>query len=409
MAKAGRARDGKRSFYPPLLNPVFVRLLQSIFPWLAHTFYKLDLIVTSEPLVQLNALQGKPCLLVCNHSTFDDRIVMFLLSAQLGEPFYYMAAYEQFLGWNAKFYQWIGAYSVQRGMADRDSIAQTLQLLSQPDCKLVIFPEGGCSFQNDTVMPFRPGAIQIGLQAMARAVKQGNPVPDLYAVPISLKYRYTGKMTPVIEAALQRLEQALAVSGTGDYYQRLRTIAAAVLQRFEQDYGITPPDPDDWNQRIAALKATVLQQCEQRLGVTSSPKDPDRERVYRVRHALEQQQSLVLAGVSDPWAMAAKAMMRVLNFDAIYDGYVGEKPTPERFLDTLTRLEREVFSIDKPKPKGYRQAFIRIGEPVNLRDHYEAYQQNRAATVSALTQQLQETVQHNLDILSEATARGISW
>ncbi|HEY9661811.1 MAG TPA: lysophospholipid acyltransferase family protein, partial [Allocoleopsis sp.] len=339
MAKVGKARDGNRSFYPPLLNTPFVRLLQSIFPWLAHTVYKLDLIVTSEPLVQLNVLQGKPCLLVCNHSTFDDRIVMFLLSAQLGEPFYYMAAYEQFLGWNAKFYQWIGAYSVQRGMADRDSIAQTLQLLSQPDCKLVIFPEGGCSFQNDTVMPFRPGAIQIGLQAMARSVKQGNPIPDLYVVPISLKYRYTGKMTPVIEAALQRLEQALAVSGTGDYYQRLRTIAAAVLQRFEQDYGMTPPDPEDWNQRIAALKATVLQQCEQRLELASNPKDPDRERVYRVRHALEQQQSLVLAGVSDPWAMTAKAMMRVLNFDAIYDGYVGEKPTPERFLDTLTRLE----------------------------------------------------------------------
>ncbi len=406
MAEVGGV---KRSFYPPLLKPDLVRLLQKFSPWLAHTFHKLDLIVTSEPLVQLNALQGKPCLLLCNHSTFDDRIVMFLLSAQLGEPFYYMAAYEQFLGWNARFYQWIGAYSVQRGMADRDSIAQTLQLLRQPDCKLVIFPEGGCSFQNDTVMPFRPGAIQIGLQAMARSVKQGKPIPDLYAVPISLKYRYTGKMTPVIEATLQRLEQALNLDATGDYYQRLRTIAAAVLQRFEQDYEITPPDRNDWNQRIVALKAKVLQQCEQRLGLTSSPHDPDRERVYRVRHALEQQQSLILAGVSDPWAMTAKAMMRVLNFDAIYDGYVGEKPTPERFLDTLTRLEREVFRIDKPKPKGHRQAFLRIGEPVNLRDHYEAYCQNRAATVAMLTQRLHATVQHNLDMLSEATARGISW
>jgi len=57
-------------------------------------------------------------------------------------------------------------------------------------------------------MPFRPGAVQLAMQAMQRQVKQGTPVEaleDLYAVPIALKYRYQGDMAPAIEQTLKQL------------------------------------------------------------------------------------------------------------------------------------------------------------------------------------------------------------
>lgn len=413
-------KQRSRRFYPPTLNPVLVWGLQNVAPWIAHTLYRLDLVISSEPGVQVSELKGKTCVLLCNHPTFDDSIAMFLLSAYLEEPFYYLSAYEQFLDWKGWFYQSIGAYSVQRGLADRDSIAHTLELLTQPDRKLVIFPEGGCSFQNDTVMPFRPGAIQIGMQALSRCTKRGEPVPDLYAIPISLKYRYIGKMTPVIDKVLQNLERSLHLSPETDYYQRLRRVAEQVLARFEQDYALTP-QTSDWNQRIVTLKAQVLQRYEQVLGLSSAPGEPDRERVYRMRHALEQRQKPLLEDELGEklgekldneiknWEVMSKALTRILNFDAIYDGYVAEKPTPERFLDTLIRLEREVFGIDKPRPKGHRHALLRIGKPVRLNDYLEDYGKNRSVTITALTQQLQHTVQRNLDLLSESTARDISW
>lgn len=291
----------------------------------------------------------------------------------------------------------------------------TLKLLAQPDCKLVIFPEGGCSFQNDTVMPFRPGAVQMALQSLSKRSKQAEP-SDFYVVPISLKYRYTGQMSVRVEQSLQRLERALGITGSGEYYQRLRVVAAALLHRFEQDYGLTPIDPTDWNQRIAAVKAQVLSRCEQRLRLSSAPGEPNRERVYRIQHALENRYELdedcatrLIANGEDEWEVMRKALSRVLNFDAIYDGYVAEKPTPERFLDTLTRLERSVFEIDQPAPKGHRQAFLRVGKPVNLVHYLKDYEQDRTATITALTQELQQRVQRNLDILAEATARDISW
>ena len=90
----------------------------------------------------------------------------------------------------------------------------------------------------------------------------------------------------------------------------------------------------------------------------------------------------------------------MLNFDAIYDGYVAANPTQERFLDTLTRLEREVFDIDKPPPKGYRQARVKVGELVNLKDFFADYQRDRAGTVNAVMLKIQQAVQNNLDLLN---------
>ena len=398
-----------RSFHPPTLNPKLVWMLQQIAPWIARWRNQLELVLSTDPLVPIKILQEKPCLLLCNHSTFQDEVILFLLSARFGKPFHYLAAHERFQGIQGWFYQQIGAYSVRRGLADRASVAQTLQLIAQPDCRLVVFPEGGCSFQNDTVMPFRSGVVQMALQVLAKQAKQGNPVPDFYIVPISLKYRYRGKMSTVIQRMLTTLEQAIGLTSEGDVYERLRLVARQVLLNCEQDYGLVFAADATWNQRITALKTRVLQHCEQQLGLTSTASEPNRERVYRIRHALESRRTTLLADGTDGWQLLLRSTTRILNFDAIYDGYVSEKPTPERFLDTLIRLEREVFKIDQPKPKGFRQAFLRIGKPINLRDYVEAYRDDRAQTVDDLVAQLHQTVQHNLDILSEATARGISW
>lgn len=402
------------SFYPAKLNPALTQFLQKVAPLLLRQRYQIELVLSTEPNVQLAPLRHSPCLLLCNHPTFNDPMVMFLFSAIVRQSFYYLAAHERFRGLAGWLFQRIGAYSIRRGQADRDSVAYTLKLLAQPDCKLVIFPEGGCSFQNDTVMPFRPGAIQMALQALAKQAKQGQR-PDFFVVPLSLKYRYTGQMQPLIEKTLRRLEKALGVSHSGSFYDRLRVIAAVLLQQFEQEYGIEPTDAD-WNQRIRTLKAQILQQCEQRLNLTSTPEEPNRERVYRIQHAIENRYAAAAEGSSgvsvngpEEWEEMRKSLARVLNFDAIYDGYVAERPTPERFLDTLVRLERSIFQIDQPPPKGPQQAYLRVGQPINLQHYVADYEHNRAAVVKTLTQQLQHQVQKNLDILSEATARDISW
>lgn len=395
----------KPDFYPPRLNPGLVRWVQRLAPFFARHLYQVELQISQDCLQQLATIQDQRWLVLPNHPTFQDPIVLFLLSGRLQHPFYYLAAYEQFRGLLGWFFPQIGGYSIRRGLADRASIAQTLQLLSQPQCHLVIFAEGGCSFQNDTVMPFRLGAVQMAFQSLAKAVKRGDPLPDLYVIPVSLKYRYTGNMQPVIEKTLRRLEQKLYLSAEGDAYDRLRAIAERVLVSLERAYDLYTPalNEQSWNQRILQLKSQVLQRCEEKLSLATGPTtEAVRERVYRVLYTLEQQENTLPVKGSWGSEFIYRSMMRLLNFDAIYDGYVAANPSPERFLDTLVRLEREVCKIDQPSSKGHKQALLSIGAPVNLKDYFPAYQQNRVATIAELTEQLQQTVQDNLDRLNKA-------
>ncbi|MEO1145688.1 MAG: lysophospholipid acyltransferase family protein [Cyanobacteria bacterium J06638_22] len=389
-------------FYPPRQNALMVRSLQIIAPLVGRWRYRLRLRLTPDSLERFKAIAPHRILLLPNHPTNVDWLALFLLSGQVREEFHYLAALERFQGRDRWWMQRVGAYSVRRGMGDRASLAQTLELLNQRKGRLVIFPEGGYSFQNDTVMPFRPGAMQLALRAMHRQAREGAIATPLYAVPISLKYSYLGNMTPVIDQTLRRLERVLNLPRRKeDFYDRLIQVADRAMLSFEQDYGLLDKTSFlPWNDRIQQIKDHVLQSCEQTLSISASPTEPLRERVYRIQQKLAT--NATVSSLTDSWNNDAiqTATARLLNFDAIYHGYVASDPTPERFLDTLTRLERALFGVDQPLPKGDRVVWLHIGEPLNLQDWIEAYQSERDRTTTHLTDLMRQRVQDGLDAIN---------
>ena len=385
-------------FYPSRLTPLLVRLVQSLSYSAAHFAYHLNFKISDWDVDRLNALESDRLVFMPNHPTLDDGIVLFILSARLGWLFHYLVARDSFQGRMGRFLQRMGAYSIARGVGDRASIAHTLELLRRDGTKLVIFPEGGCSYQNDTVMPFRSGAVQIPFQAFNKLAKQTEEVPNFYLVPISLKYRYTGSINKAIANSLQNLEAVLQVApGTPNFYPRLRNVGERVLTNIETEYALarSQSESSDLNQRIWRIKNRILQDCEQKLKMMPSSHLPSRERVYKIQAFLDSKEEF-----SPSDKVVYKATKRLLNFDAIYDGYVAAAPTSERFVDTLTRLEREVFAIDRPPSKGHRQAWLKVGDPVNLKDYFSAYQRDRNETIESLTRQIQQAVQENLKAIA---------
>ena len=214
-------------------------------------------------------------------------------------------------------------------------------------------------------------------------------------------------MAPIIDSTLARLEKALWVfPASADFYDRLLVVADQVLLGFERDYGLPIQETvqRSRNDRIVRVKDHILQYCEQKLEISPNRQDPLRERVYKIQRMLESRSVELAAVAPRTYDSISRAAVQLLNFNAIYDGYVAASPTSERFLDTLIRLERAVFGIDQPPPKGDRKAIIRIGDPVNLKDSFEPYQQQRSVVVDRLTENLRQRVQENLDLVN-STAR----
>lgn len=460
LSLAPTAETPNQPFYPPKQRPLMTRLVQSISYPLARILYKMRISVSEESVGKVRAIDNARIVFVCNHPTMEDGITLFVLSARLGQLFHYIVAYEAFAGLMGWFIQRLGCYSIRRGLGDRASISQTLSLLKAPRCRLVIFPEGGCSYQNDTIMPFRPGAIQLPMSVLSQLAKKAESpekIPDVYVVPISLKYRYMQPMERVIENTISHLEDALNIPAqagsqsistqatdslstsaqststqstssqststqSNSNYQRLRAIAHQVILRIETEANLPHEGTLDWNQRIDRLRQIFIRKCESALNIQPNVNDPLRERVYRVQALLEDQALLEnLEETTSDLTVQVKAAqadrtgpantispqdiywntIRLLNFDAIYDGYVAEAPTPERFLDTLMRLEREVFHLEQARPKAPRKACFYIGEPINLKNYLADYKTDRSKTVDQLASHLHQTMQANLDKMAE--------
>ncbi|OKH13757.1 1-acyl-sn-glycerol-3-phosphate acyltransferase [[Limnothrix rosea] IAM M-220] len=387
----------KPDFFPTKTQPMLIRLVQSISYWIGRFKYQLKLRVSEADLGKVRELGDARIVLMPNHPTFDDGLAVFLFATQLGEIFNYLVAHENFDGWLGDFLPKMGCYSIRRGLGDRRSISHTLELLKEERARMVIFPEGGCSFQNDAIMPFRTGAIQLPFQAMQSIAKKTKEFPPCYLVPISIKYRYLKSGTDIIEKSLQNLESHFGIQPESkDFYPRLRRVSEAVMSTLEDEYNIEPPAAADWNDRINLTRKTVLNLCQEQLGISFPDDFPLRERVYKMQALLIEKADDEFALDLETYEKLYQSTMRLLNFDAIYDGYVEAYPTPERFIDTLTRLEREVFRVEIPEPKGLHEAWLKVGEPLNIQDYAEQYQGDRQGTIAQLTDKMQFEVQNNL-------------
>lgn len=384
-------------------------------PWLAALGKRLlkvtGIDVAAADLDKLRALKGKRCLLTPSHSGGHEPFILADVCRRVGEHCNYLAALELFErspahGW---LLQRAGAYSIIRGTADRASFSTTKELLVAAKRWLVIFPEGETVWQNDTVMPFRQGVIQLAFHAREEASKAAGAAP-LFCVPIAIKYVYPDDMSAVIEASLVRLEAKLLPAsslGPAPPYDRLRRVGEAVLAANEKKYGVEHDGRATLDDRIQRMKELAVAVIERRLEVEPRPGQELLDRVRALFNAVDRivfddeaespYERTLLAERQRETAVFYAQLWRVLQLVAIYDGYVRETMTVERFLDVLGLLETEVFG-ERPT-WGPRRARVAVGEPLDLGDYATAYQTDRRATAEEVTLTLEGSVRRMLEAL----------
>lgn len=406
-----RSRPKPFTFLPPKPNGFVTGTVKALLPYLLKKVVKVTE-VEIDGLERLKALQGERTLISPSHSGGFEPYVIMHLSTLLDEDYYYLAAREAFerspaVGW---IMQRVGAYSIIRGTADRLSFQTTRKLLAEGKRPLVIFPEGQTVWQNDTVIPFQEGVTQLAFKAC-----EETSGTHLHLVPIAVKYLFIKDMHPEIDASLARLEGRL-FDGTGETpphrYDRLRRIGEALLSANEKKCGVKPGGDSDLNLRIQGLKEFIVARSEKALNLSPKPGEALLDRVRNCFNAVDRIVNEEMEGSDyerELWTKRKEearqlydGLWRVLDFVAIYDGYVREAMTVERFMDVLCLLETEVFG--KRRLWGPRRAVVRIGEPIDLANHFENYKADKKETVRKVTMELELSVKRMLDEMNALAA-----
>ena len=394
-------------FKPPKPNTTVIRVAKALMPLLNRLCLKgLTLDIDAESIARLKTTVGHPTVLAPNHAARADPAVMFFLSKRLSQQYYYMSAREsygkgKFSGLRGFLMQRFGAYSIVRGTADRNAFRTTRELLSERNASLVIFAEGEISRQNDTVMRFERGIVQLCFWALDDMVKAESSKP-LYVVPIGIKYQYPQDMWDDVDAALTELERNILPPQERtpiERYERLRRIGVAIFKTLAAEYQYKVDETLPLDVHIQKMKEQILSHAEQIMGIHS-----DADVLTRVRALKNLVDAEVYKDIEQMTAYERKIheellqkfqrfypdLERLINFIAISDGYVAEERSPERFLEVIVRLEREVFGTSKIR--GPRVASVRVGEPKNLRDCYDTYKAQKRETVEQITLGLETTV-----------------
>lgn len=402
-------------FKPPKPNLTAIKIANALVPISNRLFLKgLTIDVDSESLERLKSTEGHPTLIAPNHAATDDPSVVFLLSKQISQPFYYMAAREifdigKFGGLRSYVMQRLGVYSVVRGTADRNAFRTTREILAEGKWPLVIFGEGEISRQNDTVMRFERGITQLCFWAIDDLKKSSKDRP-LYVLPLGIKYHYTQDMWQVVDNALTALERNIlppAARTPEERYQRLRRIGIAVLKTLADEYQFKVEPNASLNEHIQGLKEQILSHAEKIMGMQSDDDILTRIRalknvvdaeVYKDVEQMTEYERKIHEELLQKFQQFYPDLDRLTNFITITDGYVAEEHSAERYLEVIFRLEKEVFGT--AQRRGPRVAYIRAGEPINLSERYDTYKSQKKETVEQITTQLETEVQKLVSELS---------
>lgn len=407
-----KARPKPHLFYPPKPKRLAIAMVQrGIRGALRRRLRVTEVEISSEHLELLRRHQGQRCLATPSHSGGYEPHVMMYLSKQLGDYFNYVAALEVFE--QSPLNRWlmprIGCYSILRGAVDRASFAMTRKLLAEGKRWLVIFPEGEAIGQNSAMVPFQQGVFQLAFKA-AEDARREQPDADLICLPIAIKYIYLRDMQDEIRKSLDQIELQLALKISDrptDPHDRLRRISEAVLSANEKAQGVKPTENATMDDRIQHVKQQAIVKLEHLLGITPNDRQSPLDRIRTLFNTVDRivhdespespyEQQLAAERTRNAKTLYDE-LWRLLKFVAVYDGYVSESMTVERFMDILALLEHEVLS--KRRVWGPRKAMVQVGSPVHLDERWADYMADRRQAVADVTSEVEIQVRNMLDAI----------
>ena len=349
---------------------------------------------------------GTGIILTPNHADETDPRICLDLSRRCLRVFQFMCnreAFDELYGLAGMGLQGIGYFSIERGGHDQEAKEYSTKVVQDGKDALVIFPEGEIFYLNESLQPFHSGAIDIGMQAIAQVRKERDPQWTAFIVPISIKYHYSQSIDKILKKRIAAMEAVLKQKiDEHSLQKRLSLIQSRLLAREEAAYKIAPDATRlaQLSVRIAHARETILQQVEAKNTASFNSQARTIDQAWQMSaHLREKLGQPITAAQEKELKSELAALAEVAQLVSWQPQYVESRPSGDRMAEMILKLERELYRIKRPKQLAKRDVYVSVGEPIDLSQYIEEYQQAPHLLRHKLAEQLRDTIQTliNLD------------
>ncbi len=375
-----------RTSYPLI---TFVKILWPLY--VLFTYKQLRIELSSEVEETFVRLKRKTVLICPNHSHKLDPDVMFALSRAVKQTFNFLAAREIFGAYRSRRYRWmqkLGCFSIERGAADIQSIKTIHEVLTQDEKKLVIFPEGEVSHQNDYLMNLEDGVERMALTA-CKDLKKEDAQKTIFILPVILKYRFSKNVWNEILENLSRVEAQLElkVAAGEPVSQRIRNCLLKGLERLENRHNVTKKS-DNLEERLSNLRERLIEISKEYLKVDLSANIGQVSQLHILRNsfAFNQFADGSHLELSPQDRVHYEELRLATHTVAIGEHSFKENLSQENAAELVNLLEEAIFGkITLPLPD---IAEIGVAKEIDVACYLKEFEEKKAKGVQALKAEL---------------------
>ncbi len=352
--------------YPPYHGRIWPWLIQRFMPWRLRKGYGIEK-VECRGLDRLreSLSAGHGVLLAPNHCRPSDPFVVNEACRQAGTIPQIMASWHLFAagGLRAFLLRRAGAFSVYREGMDRQALAAAVDILNQARRPLVIFPEGVITRHNDCLNPMMDGTSFIARSGAKRRAER-NPDARVVVHPVAIRYHFHGDINLALHPVLDEIEQRLCWRPKRelDLVARIYRVGEALLCLKEMEY-FGQPQQGTIPERLTRLIDHLLVPLEQEW--LKGQRDATTVgRVKKLRAAILP--DMIKGDITEPererrWQQLGE-MYFAQQVSHYPPDYAKSKPTPERLLETVERIEEDM--TDLARVHAPMTAAVEVGEAI---------------------------------------------
>ena len=336
------------------------------------------------------------------------------------------------------FISQLGGTPIRRGTLDRQGLRSIRDLFVSGTFPLAAAPEGATNGHNEIISALEPGISQFGFWCR-EDLQKAQIEAEVAIAPLGIRYHFFTAPWQSLEQLLSQLEVdsglrkqptanmglvngiALTPEQEQIFYERLYQLAEHLLLLMENFYSryyqqTITTENDDLPSRLQALLNAALSVAEQAFGVKPNGNFGDRcrrveqsgwDRIYR--QDISELETLAPAAKGLANLVASEAQLRlwhmrlVENFVSVTGRYVAEKPTVERFADTILLIWKMLARLKgqsnvKPPFLGKKWAQLTVQSPLLISNYWDGYKSNRRQAVATLTQDLQSSLEQAISL-----------